>query len=177
MSGCHSALMWIWLYLVAFPCCSGMLLWILTVFAQNKFIFFFAFCIIFPPAFFFPGPFFFIDSVRSSGQSAAQALERAWDQFPQNFKCSLGCQTGIICLQGYATDRADIFCFVIGVLAVRSHYKLEAKSAGSATHSLMWEKTSKNCIFAWKNTAFNLFALWFDVKIISKMWDYWKSHS
>lgn len=104
-----------------------MLLWILTVFAQNKFIFFFVFCIIFPPTFFFPGPFFFIDSARSSGQSAAQALERAWDQFPQNFKCSLGCQTGIICLQGYATHHADIFCFVIGVLAVRSHYKLEAQ--------------------------------------------------
>lgn len=126
------------------PCCSGMLLWILTVFASNKFFFFLCFCIqhilffflplaLFPPPFSVPGPFFLIDSARSSGQSVALALERAWDQFLQNFKCSLGCQCGIICLQGYTTNH-NIFCFVIGVLSVRRHCKLEAQGKTCQMH-------------------------------------------
>lgn len=132
---------------------------------------------LFPPPFSFPGPFFLIDFARSSGQSVAQALERAWDQFPQNFKCSLGCQSGIICLQVYTTDHANIFCFVIGVLSVTASSRLKAKPAGRTTFSLIWVKTSKNCMFACQTIAFNLFALRFDMKIISIMWDYWEKYS
>lgn len=126
------------------PCCSGMLLWILTVFASNKFIFFFAF--VSNTSYFFPSTCSLSPTLlRSRAILPYWFCEVQWPEhgsgtrkgvgsIPAKLQVFIGLsECGIICLQGYTTNH-NIFCFVTGVLSVRRHCKLEAQGKSCQMH-------------------------------------------